>query len=136
MIRSLLLCCCVIGLTIFNSSVAYSSPEKIDYSYFTEARLFRSVIELEGWLSQYPTTRGRDCDDAALWLIEEAKQDGFILWAAPVYRGKMMGETVVPNYLAVKRHFGMWTWIGNDIYYVDLILKPPHYVKLQYTWLD
>ena len=99
-------------------------------------RLFQSEAELEQWLEPYGIHRGQDCDDAALELYHDALQDGYILWPVPVYKGKVMNEPVIPTKLSGKRHFGLWTWIGNDIYYVDLQLKAPHYVKLKYTWLD
>ncbi|KKM70639.1 hypothetical protein LCGC14_1438690 [marine sediment metagenome] len=119
---------------VFSGSMADVRAEN-DIGTITP-RLFQSESELEAWLEPYGIHRGQDCDDAVLELYHDALRDGYILWPAPVYKGKVMGELVIPTKLSGKRHFGLWTWIGNDIYYVDLVLKAPHYVKLKYTWLD
>ena len=96
-------------------------------------RWFKSEEELKIWLSKYPMWGGLDCDDLQEMLMFDAFKDGFIITPIPVFYGKVFDEPVLNVGISGVLDFGAWTWIGNDIFYVDLRLKLPHYKKLSYT---
>lgn len=99
-------------------------------------RWFNSEAELKTWLAQYPTYGGLDCDDLQETLMFNAFKDGFIITPIPVFYGKVFDEPVLNVGISGMIDFGAWTWIGNDLFYVDLRLKLPHYKKINTVWRD
>ena len=101
-----------------------------------EPRWFKSEEELKIWLSKYPMWGGLDCDDLQEMLMFDAFKDGFIITPIPVFYGKVFDEAVLNIGISGVLDFGAWTWISNDLFYVDLRLRLPHYKKIQTVWRD
>ena len=96
-------------------------------------RWFNSEDELREWLDPFPTWGNPDCDDLQEYLMFEAFKAGFIITPIPVWYGMVFNEPVLNVGISGLIDFGAWTWIGNDLYYVDLRLPYTHYNKLSYT---
>lgn len=85
-----------------------------------------------GWLTVRDATDPelQDCDDYVEELMDRAFRTGYLLFPVPVWNGKVMGERVVETYEA---HVGLWTWIGNDIYYIEATPSDEPIKKLRIT---
>lgn len=108
----------------------YETRTEVQYVRL-ELRYFESEQEFRDWLGVLMLPPEFDCDDYAERTFERALKDGYIVWPAPVYKGKLYGERVYPSN---ERHVGVWTWIGNEFYYGEP--QTGEVIKLENTWRD
>lgn len=91
---------------------------------FMEWRGDNLVMEIQGKLYRLPHdqySEVMDCDDVAEAWQREALADGYLVSQQIIEYGKLLGERVSET---KKKHDGILTMIGNDIYYLDTY--PPY----------
>lgn len=102
----------------------YPAPEIRTVERRLMPKWFESEEELYQWYEDnspaWLTPNGfgarPECDDYAEEMMERGFRTGRLLLPCPVWNGKVMGERVIDGY---REHAGCWTWIGNDIYYIE-----------------
>ena len=97
---------------------------------FTGVQEFKSEAELREWTQDHQIgvlivgdgqdSRKQDCDDYAEMLCTWAECDGYKMWVCPVRHGYVYDDYV---YSRPGFHVGCWTWIGNEMYYIEPALN-------------
>ena len=117
----------------------YPEPKIITIEKPIMPKWFESVEELEEWREENgfilfvgdgSDPEAQDCDDYVEELMQRAFKAGYLLFPCPVWNGKVMGERVIEGY---REHVGCWTWIGNDIYYIEATPSDEPIKKLDIT---